>query len=54
VTANMELGNQLGIGATPTLMVSRGGGMARRLNNFDFQSVQLAVDALLASEPSGN
>lgn len=52
VTANLELGNQLGISATPTIMVSQGGGMARRLNNFDFQSIQRAVDALLESSGS--
>jgi protein-disulfide isomerase len=55
VTANLELGNQLGISGTPTIMVSRGQGMARRLGNFDFQTIQLAVDAMLeSSEPTGN
>lgn len=55
VTANMELGNQLGIGGTPTIMVSQGDGMARRLNNFDFQSIQRVVDGLLeASGSTGN
>jgi protein-disulfide isomerase len=52
VTANLELGEQLGISGTPTVMVSRGGGMARRLANFDFQSIQLAVDAMLESSGS--
>lgn len=52
VTANMELGNQLGIPGTPTIMVSEGGGMARRLNSFDFQSIQLVVDGLLESSGS--
>jgi protein-disulfide isomerase len=55
VTANLELGEQLGIAGTPTIMVSRGSGMARRLGNFDFQSIQLAVDAMLeSSEATGN
>ena len=29
-------------------MVSRGRGMARRLNSFDFQSIQEVVDGMLA------
>lgn len=53
VTANMRLGEELGISGTPTVMVSRGGGMARRLQSFDFQSVQRAVDALLDEGGAG-
>ncbi len=52
VTANMRLGEELGISGTPTIMISRGGGMARRLQSFDFASVQQAVEALLG-EGSG-
>jgi protein-disulfide isomerase len=55
VTANLALGEQLGITGTPTIMISQGRGMARRLNAFDFQSIQLVVDGLLeSSETSGN
>lgn len=57
VTANMRLAEQLGINGTPTIMVSAGRGMARRLNGFDFGSIQSVVDGLLAdleAAPSGN
>ena len=56
VSANMRLAYELGIDGTPTVMISGGGGMARRLNNFDFQSIQTVVEELLATleEPVGN
>ena len=56
VSANMRLAYELGISGTPTVMISAGGGMTRRLNNFDFQSIQSVVDELLANleEPAGN
>ena len=53
ISANMRLAIELGVDETPTVMVSAGGGMARRLNGFDFQSVQSVVEALLA-ESAGN
>jgi protein-disulfide isomerase len=52
VTANMRLGEELGIDGTPTIMVSQGRGMARRLSNFDFQSIQAVVEGLLAETDS--
>ena len=52
VTANMRLGEELGIDGTPTIMVSQGRGMARRLNNFDFESIRAVVDGLLAESDS--
>jgi protein-disulfide isomerase len=57
VTANMRLGEALGITGTPTIMVSQGRGMARRLNNFDFASIQSVVEGLLQemeAAPTGN
>lgn len=48
ISANMRLGYELGVDGTPTIMVSRGQGMARRLSNFDFQSIQSVVEAYLA------
>jgi len=48
VSANMRLAYELGISGTPTIMVSQGRGMARRLNNFDFQSIREVVDGMLA------
>ena len=47
VTANMRLGEALGITGTPTIMVSQARGMARLLNNFDFPSIQSVVEGLL-------
>ena len=52
VTANMRLGEELGIDGTPTIMVSQGRGMARRLNNFDFESIRAVVEGLLAESDS--
>jgi protein-disulfide isomerase len=55
VSANLRLAQELGLSGTPSIMVSAGGGMARRLNNFDFQSIQREVERLLAeAEPEGN
>ena len=51
VSANLRLAQELGLGGTPTVMVSAGGGMARRLNSFDFQSIQAEVEQLLAAPP---
>ena len=48
VSANMRLAYELGINGTPTVMISQGRGMARRLNNFDFQSIQSVVEDMLA------
>lgn len=44
VTANMQLGEALGVSGTPTVMVNRGGGMAQRLQNYDFESIRQAVE----------
>jgi len=48
VSANMRLGYELGINATPTVMVSAGKGMARRLGNYDFKGISDEVERLLA------
>ena len=47
VTANMELGNALGVNSTPTIMVSRGQGMAQRLGNFNYAAIEQAVNEAL-------
>ena len=47
VSANLRLAQELGLDGTPTIMVSQGQGMARRLNAFDFQSIQAVVDPML-------
>jgi len=51
VTAQMKLGEALGVSGTPTVMVSRGDGNATRLADFSFGSIQEAVENLL--EPTG-
>jgi protein-disulfide isomerase len=55
VSANMRLAYELGINQTPTIMVSAGKGMARRLTNYDYQGISAEVDRLLAemNTPSG-
>ncbi|MBW3534578.1 MAG: DsbA family protein [Gemmatimonadetes bacterium] len=51
VTANMRLGQELGVPGTPTVMVSRGQGMARRVSGNSFQAIQDAVESL--QQPQG-
>lgn len=46
VTANMRLGEELQVMGTPTVMVSRGDGMARRVPEFGFDAIAEAVQAL--------
>lgn len=48
VSANMILGQQLGVNGTPTLMVSRGSGMARQVQANSFEGLQRIMDELLA------
>lgn len=50
VTANMELGAQLGVSGTPTVMVNAGG-QVRRVNG-DFMSIAQAVEELTPGEGS--
>jgi protein-disulfide isomerase len=50
VSANMELGMQLGVGGTPTIIVEHGG-VPRNIRNWDFQSLAAYIDGLLA--PNG-
>ncbi|HSH75215.1 MAG TPA: DsbA family protein [Longimicrobiales bacterium] len=52
VTANMELGNQLGVNGTPTIYVEQGGS-ARRVG-MDFQSISQYIDEILADEAGGS
>ena len=56
ISANMRLGYELGIEGTPTVLVSKGRGMARRIMSFDFESIQSVVESMLAEPvpPSGN
>lgn len=47
VSANMELGMQLGVGGTPTIIVEHRG-VPRNIRNWDFPSLQAYIDGLLA------
>ncbi len=49
VTAQMHLGNALGVPSTPTVMVSKGDGNATRLPDVSFPFIQEAVEKLLAA-----
>lgn len=53
VSANMRLGEELGVQGTPTIMISQGGGMARRLASFDFGSIQEVVEELTGQGAAG-
>jgi len=48
VTANMELGNQLGVNQTPTIYVEQGGS-ARRVGP-DFQTLSQYIESILSEE----
>lgn len=52
VTANMELGAQLGVSGTPTVMVNAGG-QVRRVNG-DFMSIAEAVEELTPGDGEGS
>lgn len=52
VTANMRLGEALGVSGTPTIMVSEGQGMANRLMSNDFESIREAVEEALENQAS--
>jgi len=47
VTANRELAQALGLDGTPAILVGTGGGMSRRLPNYNFETVQQAVEEAL-------
>lgn len=47
VTANMELGARMGVNGTPSIFINANG-QTRRLNNFDFQSIQQAIEVMTA------
>ena len=48
VSANLRLGELLGVGGTPTVMVSSGDGNARRLQDNSFAGIRTVVDEILA------
>lgn len=52
VTANMLLGDRMGVSGTPTVLINAGGQL-RRLNSFDYQSIASAVEEMTAADPGG-
>jgi protein-disulfide isomerase len=48
VSANLRLAETLGLPGTPSIMIGTSGGNPRRLQDFDFQSIQAVVEELLA------
>jgi protein-disulfide isomerase len=53
VSANIQLGLQLGVTGTPTLMMSRGDGMARQIQANNFEGLQRALDQAIAEATQG-
>lgn len=51
VTANLRLASALNLTSTPSVLVSRGSGAARRLPSTDFVTIQDAVEQLTEGEP---
>jgi protein-disulfide isomerase len=49
VTAQMRLGEQLGVTGTPTVMISKGDGTSQRPDRLDFQGISEFVEGLLAN-----
>ncbi len=56
VTANLTLGQMLGVAGTPAIFIHGGnGGPARRLGGYQFIDIQQAVDEILAApDPGGS
>jgi protein-disulfide isomerase len=50
VSANRELALSLGLGGTPAILVGTGQGMSRRVRDYFFQSIQEAVEGILAAQ----
>ena len=51
VSANMRLGAELGVSATPTIFVSKGGGRSIRVTRWsDFESYQTVIERMLEED----
>ena len=53
VTANMDLGQRMGVGGTPTIFINAGD-VTRRLNNYDFASISAAIEEMTSNESGSN
>ena len=52
VTANFELGNRMGVGGTPTVLVNAEG-QTRRLNDYSIAGIEAAIQAMTGDGPGG-
>jgi len=53
VTANLELGERMGVTGTPTLMVNANN-QTRRVNAYDYQSLATAIELVMSEGPGAN
>lgn len=53
VSANLRLGERMGVSGTPTVLVNANG-QVRRVNNYDFRSISTAIETMTAEAPGGN
>ncbi len=51
VSANLRLASALNLTSTPSVLVSRGNGAARRLPGFDYATIEDAVERLAEGQP---
>lgn len=52
VTANMELGNRMSVGGTPTVLINVGG-QTRQVNSYDVASIRQAIEQMGGSGSTG-
>ncbi len=53
VTANMELGERMGVTGTPTVLLNVEG-QTRRLNDYDIESIRKAIESMRSRRPGGS
>ena len=53
VTANMRLGQRMGVTGTPTVLINANGQL-RRVNNYDYQSIASAIETMTSGGPASN
>jgi protein-disulfide isomerase len=49
VTAQIRLGEELGVTGTPTVMISKGEGSAQRPDRLDFEGLRVVIEEMLAN-----
>lgn len=53
VSANRQLGEELGLTGTPSVLVGTGQGMSRQLPNYGFETIRDAVEAIISGGGEG-